>query len=140
MILLLNLGLLLYYSPRLTIVALAVVALIAVVVLAIGIGLCGFMFSIIYGIYFRGLDIAEADRVFVVYETNVERLFEKKPTTRRERRKEAEAKAEKAGKAYRYPTIDELRAEDEEKEPEGDEPPRRSKYRTDHYLSLRSPV
>ena len=48
-------------------------ALIAVVVLAIGIGLCGFMFSIIYGIYFRGLDIPEADRVFVVYETNVER-------------------------------------------------------------------
>jgi putative ABC transport system permease protein len=47
-------------------------AAVAVVVLAIGIGLCSFMFSIIYGIYFRGLDIPDADRVFLVYETNVE--------------------------------------------------------------------
>ena len=48
-------------------------AAISVAVLGIGIGLCSFMFSIIYGIYFRGLDIPEADRVFVVYETNLER-------------------------------------------------------------------
>jgi len=47
-------------------------AAIAVVVLAIGIGLCSFMFSIIYGVYFRGMDIPEAHRVFAIYETNVE--------------------------------------------------------------------
>jgi hypothetical protein len=47
-------------------------AAIAVVVLAIGIGLCSFMFSIIYGVYFRGMDIPEAGRVFAIYETNVE--------------------------------------------------------------------
>lgn len=47
-------------------------AAVAVVVLAIGIGLCSFMFSLIYGIYFRGMDIPEADRVLLVYETNVE--------------------------------------------------------------------
>lgn len=48
-------------------------AALAVVVLAIGIGLCSFMFSVIYGIYFRGMDIPDADRVVAVYETNVER-------------------------------------------------------------------
>ncbi|MBW7905075.1 MAG: glycosyl hydrolase [Phycisphaerae bacterium] len=37
--------------------------------------------------------------------------------TRKEKRKEAEKEAEKAGQPYRYPTIDELRAEDEEREP-----------------------
>jgi putative ABC transport system permease protein len=47
-------------------------AAVAVVVLAIGIGLCSFMFSIIYGLYFRGMDIPEAHRVFVLNETNVE--------------------------------------------------------------------
>ena len=40
-----------------------------------------------------------------------------KITTRKERRREAEKKAEKAGKSVRYPTMEELRAEDEEKEP-----------------------
>jgi predicted permease len=48
-------------------------ALISVIVLAIGIGLCSFMFSLVYGIYFRGMDIPESDRFFVVFETNVER-------------------------------------------------------------------
>lgn len=47
-------------------------AAVAVVVLAIGIGLCSFMFSIIYGVYLRGMDIPEADRVFLIFETRVE--------------------------------------------------------------------
>jgi len=47
-------------------------AAVAVMVLGLGIGLCAFMFSLIYGIYFRGFDIPDADRVFLVYETNVE--------------------------------------------------------------------
>lgn len=48
-------------------------AAVAVVVLAIGIGLCSFMFSLIYGIYFRGMDIPDADRVVLVHETFLER-------------------------------------------------------------------
>ena len=40
-----------------------------------------------------------------------------KLTTRKERRKEAEQRAEKEGIVAPYPTIDELRAEDEEQEP-----------------------
>ncbi|MHC4610725.1 MAG: glycosyl hydrolase, partial [Planctomycetota bacterium] len=40
-----------------------------------------------------------------------------KITTRKERRQEAEKKARKEGSSATYPTIDELRAEDEEKEP-----------------------
>ena len=48
-------------------------AAVAVVVLAIGIGLCSFMFSVIYGVYLRGMPIPEADRVVVVSETRVER-------------------------------------------------------------------
>lgn len=48
-------------------------AAVAVIVLAIGIGLCSFMFSLIYGIYFRGLDIPDADRVVMVHETLLER-------------------------------------------------------------------
>lgn len=47
-------------------------AAVAVLVLAIGIGLCSFMFSVIYGLYFRGLDIPDADRVYLVYETNLQ--------------------------------------------------------------------
>jgi putative ABC transport system permease protein len=48
-------------------------AAVAVVVLAIGIGLCSFMFSIIYGIYFRGLNVPDAARVYVLNETALER-------------------------------------------------------------------
>ncbi|MFQ5461563.1 MAG: WD40/YVTN/BNR-like repeat-containing protein [Phycisphaerae bacterium] len=40
-----------------------------------------------------------------------------KLTTRKERRRESEKKARKAGKPVGYPTIEELRAEDEEREP-----------------------
>ena len=47
-------------------------AVISVVVLAIGIGLCSFMFSIIYGIYFRGMPIPESDRLVAVFETRLE--------------------------------------------------------------------
>jgi len=47
-------------------------AVTSVVVLAIGIGLCSFMFSIIYGIYFRGMPIPEADRLVAVFETRIE--------------------------------------------------------------------
>lgn len=47
-------------------------AVISVVVLGIGIGLSSFMFSLIYGLYFRGLDIPEPDRVLLAVETNVE--------------------------------------------------------------------
>jgi len=43
--------------------------------------------------------------------------LKEKITTRRERRHEAEKQAEKAGSDAPYPTMDELRAEDEEKEP-----------------------
>jgi predicted permease len=44
-------------------------ALISVVVLGLGIGLCSFMFSIIYGVFFRGIDVPDAHRVFVVHST-----------------------------------------------------------------------
>ncbi len=44
--------------------------------------------------------------------------LKEKVTTRRERRKEADKAAEKAGKPHRYPTTDELRAEDEENVPQ----------------------
>ena len=47
-------------------------ATIAVVVLAIGIGLCSFMFSVIYGVYFRGLNVPEGDRVVTVTMSNPE--------------------------------------------------------------------
>ena len=43
--------------------------------------------------------------------------LKEKITTRKERRKEAEKEAEKAGLVVPYPTIEELRAEDEEREP-----------------------
>ena len=43
--------------------------------------------------------------------------LKEKVMTRKERRKEAEKKAQKAGKPLPYPSISELRAEDEEKEP-----------------------
>jgi predicted permease len=39
---------------------------VAVLVLALGIGLSGLMFTILHGVYFRGLPIAEPDRVLAV--------------------------------------------------------------------------
>ena len=47
-------------------------AMISVAVLALGIGLCSFMFSIIYGLYFRGFGFPEDDRILVIRETNLE--------------------------------------------------------------------
>ena len=46
-------------------------ALISVVVLALGIGLCSFMFSVIYGVYFRGLDVPDPSRVLVIQRTRI---------------------------------------------------------------------
>jgi putative ABC transport system permease protein len=48
-------------------------AVISVAVLALGIGLCSFMFSIVYGLYFRGFGCPEDDLVLVVWKMNVER-------------------------------------------------------------------
>lgn len=48
-------------------------AAVSVVVLALGIGLCSFMFSLIYGIYFRGLDVPESDRLVNVWSTDIQR-------------------------------------------------------------------
>ena len=48
-------------------------AIISVAVLALGIGLCTFMFSLIYGLYFRGMGFPEDERLLVVRQTNVER-------------------------------------------------------------------
>ena len=45
-------------------------ALIAVIALAMGIGLCTMMFSIFYGMFYRGLDVPEADRLAIILETN----------------------------------------------------------------------
>jgi putative ABC transport system permease protein len=47
-------------------------AIISVVVLALGIGLCSFMFSIIYGVFFRPLDFPGGDRIFAIYPTERE--------------------------------------------------------------------
>ncbi len=47
----------------------------AVVALGMGIGLCTMMFSIIYGVYFRGLDLPDADRLLIVYRTDPARGY-----------------------------------------------------------------
>ena len=47
-------------------------ALISVVVLALGIGLCSFMFSVVYGVYYRGLNVPDPGRVFVLMTTRAE--------------------------------------------------------------------
>jgi predicted permease len=43
---------------------------IAVLAFGLGIGLCATMFSIIYGIYFRGIGVPEADRLTLIFRTN----------------------------------------------------------------------
>lgn len=48
-------------------------ALIASLTLALGIGLCSATFSLYYGVFARGLDIPEPDRVTMVFRSNPER-------------------------------------------------------------------
>ncbi len=45
-------------------------AAIAVVAFSLGIGLCTIMFSIVYGVFFRGLDVPEPDRLVQIVRTN----------------------------------------------------------------------
>ena len=45
-------------------------AAIAVVAFSLGIGLCTTMFSIVYGVFFRGLDVPEPDRLVQIVRTN----------------------------------------------------------------------
>ena len=43
---------------------------IAILAFGLGIGLCATMFSLIYGVYFRGIGVPEADRLALIYRTN----------------------------------------------------------------------
>jgi len=43
---------------------------IAILAFGLGIGLCATMFSIIYGVYFRGIGVPEADRLTLIFRTN----------------------------------------------------------------------
>ncbi len=43
---------------------------IAIVAFGLGIGLCATMFSIIFGIYFRGIGVPDADRLRLIFRTN----------------------------------------------------------------------
>ncbi|TFG51607.1 MAG: ABC transporter permease [Gemmatimonadales bacterium] len=48
-------------------------ALIASLTLALGIGLCSAAFSLGYGVFMRGLDVPEADRITLIYRSNPDR-------------------------------------------------------------------
>ena len=48
-------------------------AVITSVTLALGIGLSTVAFSLVYGVFFRGLDVPDANRLLLVYRTNPER-------------------------------------------------------------------
>ena len=47
----------------------------SVAALGMGIGLCTMMFSIIYGVYFRSLDVPEADRLLIICRTDPARGY-----------------------------------------------------------------
>lgn len=48
-------------------------AIISVVVLSLGIGMSTFMFSLVYGVFFRGLDIPQEDRVATIWRVDTSR-------------------------------------------------------------------
>ena len=45
-------------------------SLIAVIAFGLGIGLCATMFSMIYGVYYRGIGVPESDRLTLIFRTN----------------------------------------------------------------------
>ena len=47
-------------------------AFITSITLALGIGLCTISFSLVYGVFLRGLDVPEPKRLFLIFETNPE--------------------------------------------------------------------
>ena len=46
-------------------------AIMSVLILSVGIGLSTTMFTIMYGVFMRGLDFPEADRLTLIFETNI---------------------------------------------------------------------
>lgn len=78
-------------------------AIIAVTTLALGIGLCATVFSLVYGVFLRGLDVPEADRLQLIYRTNPSRNIDFMGVTQhdlydwRERQRSFEALASFSG-------------------------------------------